>query len=263
MAIKFEWEKTKACLKAMSRAIWLGACLMFFGCVIGLMAALNEQVGSTSTLIAALFTLVGGSLASLYRPPSLADGARDWIVQAAGLISLGLLSGFGLGFYLRYIDQARLMTGIARSRAELDRELRTHGQHLADYWSDSKDKSEQKSKPEVAGKEPSKPIVAPVSSLRLRAGVDQLSNVAAKALTDTITRLENQKPPQDQEGASKQFIDGLKTHRDVISNPHDFAPDYWFVHLLLASEQVAGLKGEDSTRQQLRNLREQGVDKNE
>jgi hypothetical protein len=77
-----------------------------------------------------LFALVGGSLIVLFRDVQLGpDGQRN-VIQAAGCISLGLILGLLGGFLLRHYDQTYWMPETVRKWAELDRELRVHGQQL-------------------------------------------------------------------------------------------------------------------------------------
>jgi len=256
--------------KVLAQIVWLGACLFFFGGVIGVLTALNQQAGATTTLIAALFTLIGGSLVTLYRPPSLPEGARDWIVQAAGLICLGLLGGLSLGFYLRYVDQACLMTGIADKRAELDRELRVHGQCLADYWGELKNEGGSKDKADDPSKASPKTVPMPYSSVvtpspvspsvMLRAGVEELSQAAAKELSAAITRLDqNQKRSPEEQGRANQLLTDLKTHRDVIRQPMAHNPGYWLAHVEMARQALADLQ-EQPARDLLQELIAKGVE---
>jgi hypothetical protein len=236
--------------KAIMLAVWLGLCLALFGLVIGVLAALNEQVGATSALVSALFFLIGGSLAVLYRPPNLPEGARDWIVQAAGLISLGLLIGLGLGFYLRYVDQARLMTGIARERAALDLELQARGQRLADYWGDDPPKKSIDVATVV-------PIPGPERSVTLRSGGDEILKAAVKAVEGVISRLEGEATER-----SKELSSELQTHLQVIRSPGASSRGRWVTHVEMAEKKLGDLK-EDSAKELLKSLLEKTVNEDE
>ena len=82
--------------------------VVMFGAAIGLMAGLSSQVGTTSTLIGLLITLVGSSLAPLIKPGDVTLGAaqREHTFYAAGLVSVGLVVGLGGAFVARWAEQA-------------------------------------------------------------------------------------------------------------------------------------------------------------
>jgi hypothetical protein len=243
-----------------ARVVWLGACLCFFGGVLGVMTALNEQVGSTSVLIAALLTFVGGSLAALYRPPNLPAREREWIVQAMGLISSGLLAGLCLGFWLRYYDQAHLMTGIVRERAALDRELRKSDQSLVDYWDYSKEKTDGGGKDAPRVPPPRETVRLPnppKQSLTLREGVEKLREKVLNELNDAIGRIDTEKGTPEEQDRMKQLKKRVQKYRDVIRQPI-YTATYWLANIDLAAEAMVGLK-EYSVEKSLRDLREQVV----
>lgn len=239
--------------------IWLGACLVFFGAVIGVLTALNQQAGSATTLIATLVTLIGGSLASLYRPKDLPPEAGGWIVQAIGLVSIGILMGLLGGFSLRYYDQAHLMTGIAKERAALDRDLRQHGQCLADYWGESLAKCEKGKG--GADKERTSPG-GPASSVVLREGIEELSRAALKELSGAILRIDNKIDDKKEDDTNRERLKQLKArvikYRSVIEKPKEHSATDWLANVDLATEAMAG-SHEDSAETLLRQLRQQAV----
>ena len=213
----------RAMVKA-SAAVWQAFCLWLFGAAIGVMAALNEQVGATTTLIAALFVFVGGSLSALYRPPNLDADSRKWIVQAMGLVSLGLLIGLLGGFQLRFHDQANLQLEIVRRRARLDRELGSHGQRLADYWGGGD------SRIALAAGDP--PIQGPHASVTLR--TDALGSDLQHALRE-LNRVIGD--IQMANSDDPRLVD-LRIHRSVLDNPEQYANEVYLWHVEQTAELV-------------------------
>jgi len=102
-----------------------------FGIVIGTLAALSQAVGTTTTLLGLLFTMIGGSLLSWRTPPNVSQEQLQGIVRAFAGFCIGVLVGLAVGFGLRVYDRAWLAPWIERKRPgyeEGQAEVRTAGQ---------------------------------------------------------------------------------------------------------------------------------------
>ena len=102
--------------------------LLAFGMVLGLLTALNTTAGLTAALVALLFTFVGSSLISLYKPDTLKDADRPAIFTGVGLLSVGMLVAMLVGFLLRLLDAGCIQPWIAerndRAAVELKAQLK-------------------------------------------------------------------------------------------------------------------------------------------
>lgn len=77
-----------------------------FGFAIGFLTALSTYAGTTSTLIALLFTLIGGSLVGWYKKDEISQEAINQIIKRANQIVIFLLLGVVAGIAFRFADRA-------------------------------------------------------------------------------------------------------------------------------------------------------------
>ena len=88
--------------------------LSWFGFAIGVLTALSTHAGTTSTLIALLFALIGGSLVGWYRKSDLSGAEIQNIISHASRLALFLLIGIGVGFVLRFGDRVWIEPWISK-----------------------------------------------------------------------------------------------------------------------------------------------------
>jgi hypothetical protein len=79
--------------------------LITFGITVGVLTALSEGDGTAIALLGLLFTLIGGSLISLYKGDALKPKQRDDAIKAAGVLSLGILAGLTVGFSAKLTEE--------------------------------------------------------------------------------------------------------------------------------------------------------------
>ena len=255
------------------KSIRLFFSLLFFGLVIGVLAALNTNVGATTALVAALFGLVGGSLITLYNPPVAGGGGgrppaaapspaaasnvpREEVILAAGIISLGMLLGLVLGFWLRYHDEGWLKMDLIRQRAETDRELRKYGQHLGQFMGAAEGEGgkakEDKGTPDDAKDDKQPKVSAPRSLVELRVATATTVDNAKKELGEAISRLLRDKKSSGQD----KVVEELKTFNDAIFRDWKQPTLAWFAHVAHA-EAMLKLLGEASAADALGKLRKE------
>lgn len=182
-ALSFSMIWRKMCLTI--SCVWTAVCLFLFGAALGLMAAVSTQVGTTATLIAALVGLVGGSLVALYQNVTLSTEGQNRVIQAAGLISLGLIVGLYSGFRLRHYDQTYWMPQTVREWAALEQELSSKGLHVANFHPAST----------ASDTHTANVIVEPSVILKATADREQLKTVRDR-LEDVNVRIKNKTPEQ-------------------------------------------------------------------
>jgi hypothetical protein len=290
----------------MWKMIRLASSLILFGLAIGILTALNTNVGATTALVAALFGLVGGSLVTLYSPSSSAasgreeiipaaapspntategeetqpavapsppaasgkegcqpaptasgsretqpavapyspdanDTSREGVIQAAGLISLGLLLGLALGIWLRFLDEGVLKMALVREWAATDRELRKHGQHLGQFMGAGAEGDKGKDGP-ING-------LGPVSSVVLHRASEPTIQTATQELDQVIANLGDKKETAQ---AKNELIECRKVIRDSSKQP----TAEWLVKVAQAESRLS-LMTKDSAANALKTLREE------
>jgi hypothetical protein len=83
---------------------WACVSLCLFGFVVGVVSTLSTASGTATTLLGLLFALIGGSVVSLFTNKDLSENDRNKMAIAVGLISLGIVFGLGMGFFLKYLE---------------------------------------------------------------------------------------------------------------------------------------------------------------
>ena len=91
---------------------------VFFGIVIGFMAALSSYAGTGFALIGLLFVLVGREAASWFKPEM--NEQRDEFFRLVGLISLGLFIGLWIGFFAKSIEKTSVGLEIADLQTQIE-----------------------------------------------------------------------------------------------------------------------------------------------
>lgn len=80
--------------------------VVVFGSVLGLLTALTTTTGIAATLIGLLFTFVGTTLLSWFRPDSLTVDNRRLFITCVRGVSTGILIGCFAGFACRLVEEA-------------------------------------------------------------------------------------------------------------------------------------------------------------
>lgn len=86
--------------------------MIWFGAMIGVLAAVSSQAGTTAALLGLLFTLAGGTFLAWFKPEALGPEDRPVMVSLLGKLGGGVILGVAAGFFVQFGREYWVMPAI-------------------------------------------------------------------------------------------------------------------------------------------------------